>query len=54
MTTPARPSKTAETPKPSENKLAKTGTYAGVLVVLALLIAADGTIAYPASRKEDN
>lgn len=49
-----RPTKTAETSKPSENKLAKTGTYAGVLAVLVPLIAAVGTIAYLASRKEDN
>ena len=49
-----RPTKTAETPKPSETKLAKTGTYAGVLAVLVPLIAAVGTIAYLASRKEDN
>lgn len=49
-----RPTKTAETPKPSESKLAKTGTYAGVLAVLVPLIAAVGTIAYLASRKEDN
>lgn len=49
-----RPTKTAETTKPSETKLAKTGTYAGVLAVLVPLIAAVGTIAYLASRKEDN
>ena len=49
-----RPTKTAETPKTSETKLAKTGTYAGVLAVLVPLIAAVGTIAYIASRKEDN
>lgn len=49
-----RPTKTAESPKPSEHKLAKTGTYAGVLAVLVPLIAAVGTIAYIASRKEDN
>lgn len=49
-----RPTKTAESSKPSETKLAKTGTYAGVLVVLVPLIAAVGTIAYLASRKEDN
>lgn len=48
------PTKTAETPKTSETKLAKTGTYAGVLAVLVPLIAAVGTIAYIASRKEDN
>lgn len=49
-----RPTKTAESPKPSETKLAKTGTYAGVLAVLIPLIAAAGTIAHLASRKEDN
>lgn len=49
-----RPSTKAETPKTSETKLAKTGTYAGVLAVLVPLIAAVGTIAYLASRKEDN
>lgn len=49
-----RPTKTAESTKPSETKLAKTGTYAGVLAVLVPLIAAVGTIAYFASRKEDN
>lgn len=48
-----RPTKTAESPKTSETKLAKTGTYAGVLAVLVPLIAAVGTIAYLASRKED-
>lgn len=50
----AKPSTKAETPKTSENKLAKTGTYAGVLAVLVPLIAAVGTIAHLASRKEDN
>lgn len=49
-----RPTVKAETPKTSETKLAKTGTYAGVLAVLVPLIAAIGTIAYIASRKEDN
>lgn len=49
-----RPPKTAETPKTSETKLAKTGTYAGVLAVLVPLIVVVGTIAYLASRKEDN
>lgn len=49
-----RPTVKSETPKPSETKLAKTGTYAGVLAVLVPLIAAVGTIAYIASRKEDN
>lgn len=49
-----RPTVKAETPKTGETKLAKTGTYAGVLAVLVPLIAAVGTIAYLASRKEDN
>lgn len=49
-----RPSTKAEAPKTSENKLAKTGTYAGVLAVLVPLIAAVGTIAYLVSQKEDN
>lgn len=49
-----RPTKMAESTKPSETKLAKTGTYAGVLAVLVPLIAAFGTIAYFISRKEDN
>lgn len=52
-TTSARPTVKAEAPKTSETKLAKTGTYAGVLAVLVPLIAAVGTIAYLASRKED-
>ena len=50
----AQPTTKAEAYKPSETKLAKTGTYAGVLAVLVPLIAAVGTIAYLASRKEDN
>lgn len=49
-----RPTKAAESPKSSETKLAKTGTYAGVLAVLVPLIAAVGTIAFLASRKENN
>ena len=54
-TTPStRPTTKAEEPKPSETKLAKTGTYAGVLAVLVPLIAAVGTITHIASRKEDN
>ena len=48
-----RPTKSAEAPKPSETKLAKTGTYAGTIAVLVPLIAAVGTITYLASRKED-
>lgn len=54
-TTPStRPTTKAEVPKTSETKLAKTGTYEGFLAVLVPLIAAVGTIAYLASRKEDN
>lgn len=49
-----RPTVKAETPKTSETKLAKTGTYAGIIAVLVPLIAAVGTITYLASRKEDN
>lgn len=49
-----RPTKTAEAPKPSETKLAKTGTFAGVLAVLVPLIAAFGSIFYFVSRKENN
>lgn len=50
----AAPALAADTPKTSETKLAKTGTYAGALAVLVPLIAAVGTIAYITSRKEDN
>ena len=49
-----RPTKTAEVTKPSETKLAKTGTFAGVLAVLVPLIAAFGSIFYFVSRKENN
>ena len=49
-----RPTKTVEASKPSETKLAKTGTYAGVLAVLVPLIAAFGSIFYFVSRKENN
>lgn len=49
-----RPTKTAEATKPSETKLAKTGTFAGVLAVLVPLIAAVGSIFYFVSRKENN
>lgn len=54
-TTPApKPSVTTQPTKPSEAKLAKTGSNAMFLVVLVPLIAAVGTIVYLASRKEDN
>lgn len=49
-----RPTKTAEATKPSETKLAKTGTFAGVLAFLVPLIAAFGSIFYFVSRKENN
>lgn len=42
------------TNKPSERKLAKTGTFAGVLAVLVPLIASFGVILYFASRKEND
>lgn len=54
VTPSARPTVKAEAPKTGETKLAKTGTYAGVLAVLVPLIAAFGAIAHLASRKEDN
>lgn len=49
-----RPTKTVEATKPSETKLAKTGTFAGVLAVLVTLIAAFGSIFHFVSRKENN
>ena len=49
-----RPTKTAETTKPSETKLAKTGFDPGILIVLVPLTAAFGVVIYFASRKEDN
>ena len=54
VTPSVRPTVKAEAPKTGETKLAKTGTFGGVLAVLVPLIAAVGTIAYIASRKEDN
>ena len=48
-----RPTKTAETPKPSETKLAKTGFDPGILIALVPLTAAFGVVIYFASRKED-
>ena len=49
------PTKNAEAPKTSETKkLAKTGTFAGVLAVLVPLVASFGAILYYASRKEDD
>jgi hypothetical protein len=48
-----RPTKSAETPKPSETKLAKTGFDPGILIALVPLTAAFGVVIYLASRKED-
>jgi len=51
-----RPTKSAETPKTSETKLAKTGTDSSFLVVLVPLVATIGTFIYliSLSRKDDN
>lgn len=51
-----RPTAKAETPKTSETKLAKTGSHAGVLAVLVIVIAAIGAVIYifSISRKENN
>lgn len=57
MTTPStRPTAKAETPKPSETKLAKTGSDSSFLVVLVPLVAIIGTFIYliSLSRKDDN
>lgn len=48
-----RPTKTAENPKPSESKLAKTGFDPGILIALVPLTAAFGVVIYFAARKED-
>lgn len=51
-----RPTVKAETPKPSETKLAKTGSDSSFLVVLVPLVAIIGTFIYLIylSRKDDN
>ena len=51
-----RPTVKAETPKPSETKLAKTGSDSSFLVVLVPMVAIIGTFIYliSLSRKEDN
>lgn len=51
-----RPTVKAETPKPSETKLAKTGSDSSFLVVLVPLVAIIGTFAYliSLSRKEND
>lgn len=48
-----RPTVKAETPKPSETKLAKTGSNAAFLVVLVPFIIAIGTICAFVARKDD-
>lgn len=51
-----RPTKTAEIPKPSETKLAKTGTNAEIAAVVVIMIAAFGAVIYifSISRKEND
>lgn len=48
-----RPTPKAETTKPSEVKLAKTGFDPGIMIALVPLAAAFGVVIYFASRKED-
>lgn len=52
----ARPTKTAEVPKTSEHKLAKTGTNAEIAATLVIVIAAIGAVVYiiSISRKEND
>lgn len=56
VTPSTRPTVKAETPKPSETKLAKTGSDSSFLVVLVPLVAIIGTYIYliSLSRKDDN
>lgn len=51
-----RPTKTAEAPKTSEHKLAKTGTNAEIAATLVIVIAAIGAVVYiiSISRKEND
>ena len=51
-----RPTVKAETPKPSETKLAKTGSDSSFLVVLVPMVAIIGTFIYliSLSRKDNN
>lgn len=55
-TSSTQPTVKAETPKPSETKLAKTGSDSSFLVVLVPLVAIIGTFIYliSLSRKDDN
>lgn len=50
----AQPSTKADAPKPSETKLAKTGSNAAFLVVLVPFIIAIGTLCAFVARKDDN
>lgn len=52
----ARPTVKAETPKPSETKLAKTGTNAEIAATLVILITAIGAVVYiiSLSRKDND
>lgn len=56
VTPSTQPTVKAETPKPSETKLAKTGSDSSFLVVLVPLVAIIGTFIYliSLSRKDDN
>lgn len=56
VTPSTQPTVKAETPKPSETKLAKTGSDSSFLVVLVPLVAVIGTFIYliSLSRKDDN
>lgn len=56
VTPSTQPTVKAETPKPSETKLAKTGSDSSFLVVLVPLVAIIGTYIYliSLSRKDDN
>lgn len=56
VTPSTRPTVKAETPKPSETKLANTGSDSSFLVVLVPLVAVIGTFIYliSLSRKDDN
>lgn len=49
----AQSTETAETPKPSETKLAKTGTDISFVVLVTTLIFVFGSFLYLGSRKDD-
>lgn len=56
VTPSTQPTVKAETPKPSETKLAKTGSDSSFLVALVPMVAIIGTFIYliSLSRKDDN